>query len=336
MKACRLEKTDRVPIWLMRQAGRYMPEYRAVRDKVGFLELCKNPALSAEVMVTAVNRLGVDAAIIFSDLLPILEPMGLELEFSQGDGPVIHNPLRAAADADRLVELESVEPLQFVIETVRHTRAGVAQEIPVLGFSGAPFTLASYAIEGGGSRNYAHAKRLMYADSGAWDAIMARLSRAVARYLNAQIAAGAQAVQLFDSWVGCLSPTDYRRFVLPHTKAVIDAITPGVPVIHFATGNPALVPLQAEAGGQVIGVDWRIDLDDAWRQVGYDRALQGNLDPTVLLADREAIRRAARDVLQRAEGRPGHIFNLGHGVLPQTPVDNVLTLIEAVREFGGR
>jgi uroporphyrinogen decarboxylase len=336
MKACRLQSTDRVPIWLMRQAGRYMSEYRAVREKTTFLELCKNPALCAEVMITAVNRLGVDAAIIFSDLLPILEPMGLELEFTSGDGPVIHNPLRTGRDVERFLELESVEPLDFVMQTVRLTRAGVAPQIPVLGFSGAPFTLASYAIEGGSSRNYTHAKSLMHGDRGAWDAIMARLARAVTRYLNAQIASGAQAVQLFDSWVGCLGPSDYRRFVLPYTKAVIDAITPGVPVIHFATGNPALLPLLAEAGGQVIGIDWRIDLDDAWRAVGHDKAVQGNLDPAALLTNREAIRRGAQDILRRAAGRPGHIFNLGHGVLQQTPVDNVLHLIEAVREFGLR
>jgi uroporphyrinogen decarboxylase len=247
---------------------------------------------------------------------------------------VIHNPLRTAADVERFAELESVEPLDFVIETVRLTRAGIDSRIPVLGFSGAPFTLASYAIEGGGSRNYAHAKSLMVGDSGAWHAIMGRLARAVARYLNAQIAAGAQAVQIFDSWVGCLGPSEYRRFVLPHTKAVIDAITPGVPVIHFATGNPALLPALVEAGGQVIGIDWRVDLDEAWQTVGYDKAVQGNLDPTVLLTDRDTIRREAHEILRRAGGRNGHIFNLGHGVLPQTPVDNVLALIEAVREFG--
>ncbi len=333
MRACRRQPVERVPIWLMRQAGRYMSEYREVRAKTTFLELCKNPQLCAEVMITAVNRLGVDAAIIFSDLLPILEPMGLDLEFAPGDGPVIQNPLRTAADVERFAELESVEPLDFVIETVRLTRAGIDSRIPVLGFSGAPFTLASYAIEGGGSRNYAHAKSLMVGDSGAWHAIMGRLARAVARYLNAQIAAGAQAVQIFDSWVGCLGPSEYRRFVLPHTKAVIDAITPGVPVIHFATGNPALLPALVEAGGQVIGIDWRIDLDEAWHTVGYDKAVQGNLDPTVLLTDRDTIRREAHEILRRAAGRSGHIFNLGHGVLPQTPVDNVLALIEAVREF---
>ena len=282
-----------------------MSEYRAIREKTTFLELCKNPALCAEVMITAVNRLNVDAAIIFSDLLPILEPMGLELEFTAGDGPAIHNPLREARDLERFRELESVEPLSFVTETVALTRAGLPEQIPVIGFAGAPFTLASYAIEGGGSRNYLHTKALMYRDAGVWNEIMARLARAVTRYLNAQIAAGAQAVQLFDSWVGCLGPDDYRRFVLPHTKAIIDGLPPGVPVIHFAAGNPALLPLAAEAGGGVMGIDWRMALDDAWRAVGHDRAVQGNLDPAVLLSDREQIRRHAQEMLARAAGRPG-------------------------------
>jgi uroporphyrinogen decarboxylase len=333
MRACRRQPVERTPIWLMRQAGRYMAEYRAVREKVSFLELCKNPALCAEVMVTAVEKLGVDAAIIFSDLLPILEPLGLELEFAAGDGPVIHNPLREAKDVDRLRELESVESLDFVMQTVTLTRAGISPAIPVIGFAGAPFTLASYAIEGGGSRNYLHTKSLMYRDEGAWDAIMGRLSRAVARYLTAQVAAGAQVVQLFDSWAGCLGVEDYRRYVLPYTKATIDALPRGVPVINFATGNPALLPLLAEAGGDIIGVDWRIELDAAWSVVGDDKGVQGNLDPAVLLTDRETIRRRAKEILHRASGRPGHIFNLGHGILPQTPVENVQYLVEVVREL---
>lgn len=333
MRACRREPVERTPIWLMRQAGRYLPEYREIRAKTTFLELCKNPQLCAEVMIRTVERLGVDAAIIFSDLLPILEPMGFDLEFAQGEGPVIHNPVREARDVDRISELDSIERLSFVVETVRETRAGLAEHLPVIGFAGAPFTLASYAIEGGGSRNYLHTKTLMYRDPGAWDALLGRLARAVARYLNAQAAAGAQVVQLFDSWVGALSVSDYRRYVFPYTKAVIDAITPGVPVIHFATGNPALLALQAAAGGTVIGFDWRVELDDAWRTIGHERAVQGNLDPTVLLADRAEIRRRAKDILDRAGGRPGHIFNLGHGVLPQTPVDNVLALIEDVKEL---
>ncbi|HEY2759648.1 MAG TPA: uroporphyrinogen decarboxylase, partial [Pirellulales bacterium] len=341
LKACRREPVPHTPIWLMRQAGRYMPEYRAVREKVGFLQLCKNPALCAEVMITAVKRLGVDATIIFSDLLPILEPMGLDLEFSAGEGPVIHNPVREARDVDRVLELESVESLSFVMETVRQTRAGLPHGMPVIGFAGAPFTLASYVIEGGASRNFLHTKTLMYRDSGAWTVLMSRLSRAITRYLNAQIAAGAHAVQLFDSWVGCLGPDDYRRFVLPHLKSVIDGLVPGVPVINFATGNPALVPLLAEASGDagkggIIGVDWRIRLDDAWRAIGYDRAIQGNLEPVMLLADRTEICRRAEEVLHQAGGRAGHIFNLGHGILPQTSVDNVIALVDAVHELSAR
>jgi uroporphyrinogen decarboxylase len=335
MKACRREPGP-TPIWLMRQAGRYMPEYREVRAKTTFLELCKDPQLCAEVMIVAVRRLGVDAAIIFADLLPILEPMGLDLEFAQGEGPVIHNPVREAQDIDRVAELESVEALDFVMQTVRLTRAGLPPEIPVLGFAGAPFTLASYAIEGGGSRSYLHTKTLMYRDASAWAALMERLSRAVIRYLNAQIAAGAQAVQLFDSWVGCLGVSDYRRYVLPYTQSVIAGITPGVPVINFATGNPALLPMLSEAGGAVIGIDWRIELDQAWKAVGYDKGVQGNLDPLVLLAEPAEIRRRAKQILDQAAGRPGHIFNLGHGIVPQTPVENVIALVDAVHEMGAR
>ncbi len=336
MKACRREPVPYTPVWLMRQAGRYMAEYREVRAQTTFLELCKNPQLCSEVMCTAVARLGVDAAIIFSDLLPILEPMGMELEFAKGEGPVIHNPVREAADVDRVHELESVDSLHFVMETVRQTRADLPAELPLIGFSGAPFTLASYAIEGGSSRNYLFTKTLMYRDEGAWRALMERFARAITSYLNAQIAAGAQAVQLFDSWVGCLGPSDYRRYVLPYLRTIIDGITPGVPVINFGTGNPMLLPLMAEAGGTVLGVDWRIRLDDAWRMIGESRAVQGNLDPLVLLADEPEIRRRAGEVLDQAGGRPGHIFNLGHGVLQQTPVENAIALVKAVHELSAR
>jgi uroporphyrinogen decarboxylase len=231
-----------------------------------------------------------------------------------------------------VVELESVESLSFVIETVRHTRAGLPLSIPVIGFAGAPFTLASYVIEGGSSRNYLHTKTLMYRDRGAWDSLMSRLARSIARYLNAQIAAGAECIQLFDSWVGCLSLSDYRQFVMPHMKSLFAAITPGVPVIHFGTGNPALLSAMSEAGGDVIGVDWRIELADAWRTIGYDKSVQGNMDPLVLFADHAQIRQRAHDILRQTAGRPGHIFNLGHGILPQTPVDSVLALIDAVKQ----
>lgn len=336
MRAARREPCHRTPVWLMRQAGRYMAEYRAVRAKTTFLELCKNPPLSAEVMCTAVDRLQVDAAIIFSDLLPILEPMGLDLEFAAGEGPVIHNPVRDAADVDRVRELDDVSPLSYVMDTVAATRAAIDERLPVIGFAGAPFTLASYAIEGGSSRNYLHAKSMMLNDPGAWDALLAKLARAVARYLNAQIEAGAQIVQIFDSWVGCLGPDDYRRYVLPHSKAIIDSIHPGTPVIHFATGNPALLPVLREAGGDVIGIDWRVRLDDAWQTVGHDKAVQGNLDPAVLLTTPDEIRRHVQNVLDQADGRPGHIFNLGHGVHKQTPVENAIALVEAVKELSAR
>ncbi|WP_164103917.1 uroporphyrinogen decarboxylase [Candidatus Laterigemmans baculatus] len=333
LKACRGEPTERTPIWLMRQAGRYMEEYREVRAQTTFLDLCKNPQLCSEVMCTAVERLGVDAAIIFSDLLPILEPLGFDLEFVKGDGPVIHNPIRSGSDLARVHELEDFESLDFVYETVRHTRADLPDTLPLIGFSGSPFTLASYAIEGGGSRQYVHTKRLMYSDSGAWDALMGLLSRAIVGYLNRQIEAGAQCVQLFDSWAGCLSPADYRRYIQPHMHQILAGISPGVPVINFATGNPELLPLLKGDYRTVVGVDWRIDLADAWRRIGYERPVQGNLDPTVLLGSPELIRERAGEVLQAAGGRPGHIFNLGHGVLQQTPVENVIGLVEYVKQY---
>ena len=332
MRACRREPVERTPVWLMRQAGRYLPEYRAIRDRVGFLELCKTPRLSAEVMIATVHRLGVDAAIIFSDLLPILEPMGLDLEFTTGEGPVIHNPVREAADVARILELEDVDRVGFVMDTVAATRAGLDDSIPVIGFAGAPFTLAGYCIEGGTSKAWTLTKSFMYRHESAWHDLLARIARSVSRYLVAQLEAGAQVVQLFDSWVGCLGPDDYRRYVLPHVRTAIAAASRRAPVIHFATGNPELLPLLAEAGGSVIGIDWRIDLDRGWDLAGHDRAVQGNLDPVVLLADRETVRRRTREVLARAGGRPGHIFNLGHGILPGTPVENVLELVAAVKE----
>lgn len=322
----------------MRQAGRYLPEYMAVRSKVTFIELCKTPALAAEVTLTAQRVLGVDAAILFADLLPILEPMGLQLEYAQGEGPVIHNPVRDAADVDRVVEIDvsNLGSLEFVFETVRLVRRDLPGNIPLIGFAGAPFTLASYVIEGGGSRNYVSTKTLMYSDSCAWSALMNRLTASLIRYLNAQIDAGCQAVQLFDSWAGCLSPADYRAFVLPYTSAVIAGLRPGVPVINFLTGNPALLPQCREAGGDVIGLDWRVDLADGWQTVGFDRGVQGNLDPVSLYADLPTLRRRAKSVLDAAAGRPGHIFNLGHGVLPDMNPDHVKALVEMVHEMGQR
>jgi uroporphyrinogen decarboxylase len=330
--ACRREDVPFTPIWLMRQAGRYMPEYRAVRSKHTFLDMCKNPDAAAEVTVRAVERLGVDAAIIFADILLIVEPLGFGLEFSDGNGPVIHDPVRSAADIDRLADVDVAE-LGFVYDAVR--RAKAALKVPLIGFAGAPFTLASYIIEGGGSRHYVRTKRFMYDEPEAWHALLRRLTEAVSAYLNEQIAAGADAVQLFDSWVGCLAPEDYRRFVLPHVKRLIDEITPGTPVIHFGTGTSGLLELMRQAGGDVIGLDWRIDLASGWERLG-DVGVQGNLDPVLLFAPRDELRDRAAVILDAAAGRPGHIFNLGHGILPETPVDNVVALVDMVHEMSSR
>jgi len=336
MRAARRQPVDRVPVWLMRQAGRYLPEYQRIRSKVGFAELCRRPDLCAEVMVSTVERLGVDAAILFSDLLLILEAMGLRLEYPAG-GPAIRNPIRKPGEVDRLAELEDVGRLDYVLEAVTKTRRALADELPLIGFVGAPFTLAAYAIEGGASRHYLHTKRLMYGDEPAFAALLGRLTRAVTRVANAQIQSGAQLVQVFDSWAGCLAAEDYQRHILPHMTVLLRQIAPGVPVICFATGNPALLPLLSRAAegrsDVVIGVDWRIRLADAWQMVGYDRAVQGNLDPAVLLGPEREVRRRTQEILEQSAGRPGHIFNLGHGVLPDTPVQNVLAMIETVHAF---
>ena len=313
-----------------------MREYREVRAKTTFLELCKNPALAAEVTVTAAERLGVDTAIIFADILLILDPMGIDLEFAAGEGPVIHNPVRNAADVKRLREIEDAAALDFVYNAISLTRRELKPDLPLIGFCGAPFTLASYAIEGGGSKNYVHTKQLMYNDSGAWHEMMSLIARGLVKYLNGQIDAGAQAVQLFDSWVGALGPDDYREFVLPHSRTVIAGVKPGVPVIHFGTGTGSLLELMREGGGNVIGLDWRVRLDEAWQRVGHDVAVMGNLDPIALFANQEALRVQAKRILDQAGGRDGHIFNLGHGILPETPVENVIALVEMVHEMSSR
>lgn len=334
LKAARCEPTDTTPIWIMRQAGRYLPEYMSVRSKVTFIELCKTPDLAAEVTLTAQRVLGVDAAILFADLLPMLEPMGIDLEYAKGEGPVIHNPIMSAADVDRIRELEDVQSLHFVFEAVKKIRRDLPADIPLLGFAGAPFTLASYAIEGGGSKNYVRTKTMMFNDGGAWRTLMERLARSLIRYINAQIDAGCQAVQLFDSWAGCLSPDDYRAYVLPYTKQVVAGIRPGTAVINFLTGNPALLPLLREAGGDVFGLDWRVNLADGWKTVGHDKAVQGNLDPVSLMADLPTLKQRAKSVIDATGGRPGHIFNLGHGVFPEVPADHVKALVEMVHEMG--
>jgi uroporphyrinogen decarboxylase len=336
LKACRREPTDVTPVWLMRQAGRYMPEYREVRAKVPFLDLCKDPALATEVTVTAAERLGVDAAILFADILLILEPMGLDLEFAKGEGPVIHNPVRSAEDVDRVRPLDDPAPLDFVFRAVRSIRDALDPATPLIGFAGAPFTLACYAVEGGGSRHYEKAKAFMYRDEGAWNALMERLVDATRLYLTAQAEAGAQALQLFDSWVGNLGLDDYRRYVQPHMKRLLAGLAPGVPVIHFGTDTGSLLELQRDAGGDVIGLDWRVDLAEAWSRLGPGVGVQGNLDPIALFAPLPEIERRTRRILDQAAGRPGHVFNLGHGILPHTPVDHVVALVEMVHELSDR
>lgn len=339
LSTCHRQKTSHTPIWLMRQAGRYQPEYRAIRSKLSFIELCHNSDAATEVSLLPVTQLGVDAAIIFADILLILEPMGIGFEFTRDDGPTIGNPIRTPADVARVTsDIDAPSSLGYVMDVVRKTRAGLAADKALIGFAGAPFTLASYAIEGGGSRNYTHAKGLMYSAPAAFAELMDKLARAVAGYLAAQVKAGADAVQIFDSWVGCLGPDDYRAHVLPHMKTLFSEFRrscSSTPVITFATGNPALYPLVASAGGDVVGIDWRSSIADVWPTLG-DVAIQGNLDPSLLLAPRDVLFSRANDVLASAGGRPGHIFNLGHGVYPEVSVDQVRALVDHVHERSAR
>jgi uroporphyrinogen decarboxylase len=320
----------------MRQAGRYMPEYRAMRARHGFLELCKNPVAAAEVTLQPVDKLGVDAAILFADILLVLEPLGVGLEFTRGEGPHIERPVRSAEDVTRLTPVAVDEAVPFVFEAVRLVRKQLADRVPLIGFAGAPFTLASYLIEGGPSREFLRTKRFMRDEPAAWHALMTRLTDITVAYVNGQIAAGIQAVQLFDSWVGTLSPADYRDSVLPHSRGVIERLTPGVPVIHFGTGTAGLLSLMKAAGGDVIGLDWRVKIAPAWEWLGPDVAVQGNLDPAVLLAGIGEIRRGVKEILDAVAGRPGHIFNLGHGILKETPVDHVVALVDMVHELSTR
>ncbi len=338
LKACRKEKTDYTPVWLMRQAGRYMEEYRKIRSKVDFLTMCKTPDLAAEVTLQPINRIGVDAAIIFADILLPLEPMGIKLEFAKNEGPVINNPIRTNEDVNALRLINTDEELPFLPETIRIVKQELNGKVPLIGFSGAPFTLASYIIEGGSSKNYIHAKKMMYNEPETWNRLMGKISDVIINYLLAQIKAGAETVQLFDSWVGCLSTEDYRQYVLPHSKNIIENIKKeiNIPVIHFGTNTTTLLQSMKEAGGDVIGLDWRINLDEGWEKIGFDKAVQGNLDPLVLLSNPTEIEKRVKDILKRADGRPGHIFNLGHGILPQTPVDNVIALVEMVHNFSGK
>jgi uroporphyrinogen decarboxylase len=335
LRACRRQPVDATPVWFMRQAGRYMKEYRELRQRYSMLELCRTPDLAAEVTLQPVRRLPLDAAIIFSDLLLPLEPLGLPFDFVKGDGPRVEQPIRSESDVDALSPFEPRERLAPVLEAIRLVKRQLADLVPLIGFAGAPFTLASYAIEGGHSNHYAHTKALMYGNPKAWHRLCALLADTAADYLMAQVEAGADAVQLFDSWVGALGPSDYREFVLPHSRHIFDRLKPlGVPTIHFGTGTATLLPLLAEAGGDVIGADWRMPLDDAWALIGSEHAIQGNLDPTLLLAPTPRLLAAADDVLRRAGGRPGHIFNLGHGILPSTSVEAVEALANHVHQFG--
>jgi uroporphyrinogen decarboxylase len=316
----------------MRQAGRYMAEYRELRQRYSLLQLCGQPELSVVVTLQPLNVLEVDAAILFSDLLLPFTPMGLELDFVKGEGPSIHNPIRSASDVERLRRFEPRQALGHVLEAIRLLRRELHGRVPLIGFAGAPFTLAAYAIEGGASNSYTRTKAFMYSEPEAWHRLCERFADMAADYLAAQIEAGAQALQIFDSWAGALSRSDYREFALPHTRRIFDALDGRVPLIHFGVATTAILPDLTEAGGQVIGVDWRLPLDEAWAALGHDRGIQGNLDPTLLLGPRERLLAAADDVLRRAAGRPGHIFNLGHGVLPTTPLEQLQALARHVHE----
>ena len=333
LRACRREPVDVTPVWFMRQAGRYMSEYRAIREKYSLIEICQHPEIAAEVTMQPVRALGVDAAILFADILLPVIPLGLGLEFAKGEGPVIASPIRSLDDVRRMRPFDAEADLGYVLEAIRILR-GTLNGIPLIGFCGAPFTVASYIIEGGSSREFLKTKLMMYSAPEVFHALMEKLSDVLRDYLVAQIHAGAQAVQVFDSWVGALSPQDYETFVLPYSQKVLQAAEAlNVPVIHFGTNTTTLLPLMKRAGGSVLGLDWRLPLDDGWKLIGYDRAVQGNLDPATLFAPLPEIKARVHDILLRAECRPGHIFNLGHGILQHTPVENVKAVVDLVHEY---
>ncbi|MGH9430923.1 MAG: uroporphyrinogen decarboxylase [Terriglobia bacterium] len=336
MRACRREAVDATPVWLMRQAGRYQKEYRALRARMPFLDLCKDPERVAEVTISATRTIGADAAIIFADLLLIAEPLGFELTYEKGEGPVLRPPLRRAADVDRLKEVKPLDSLNYLMRAIRLTRQELDPALPLIGFAGAPFTLASYLIEGGASRSFRHTKAFMYREPGAWGVLMSHLARNLAGYVNAQVEAGVQAVQIFDTWVGCLGPADYHEFVLPYSQEMIQGIRRAVPVIHFGVGTGMLLELMREAGGDVIGLDANVELDQAWSRLGANVGVQGNLDPVILYAGQNLIRSRVQRILDQANGRPGHIFNLGHGILPDTPAQHVIDLVKMVHEQSTR
>ena len=333
LQACRRQPVDVTPVWFMRQAGRYMKAYRDIRKRFDLIEMFRDPDLSVEITLQPVNAFSLDAAIIFSDILIPLEGMGVGFDFPEGGGPVIRNPVRSMADIRALRVAEPEADLGFVLKSIQRVRAEIDGKVPLIGFAGGPFTLASYTIEGGSSSSYLLTKGLMHEDRAAWDLLMSKFADTIKAYLKAQVAAGAQVVQLFDSWVGCLSPSDYRDYVLPHTKSIFQALqNDGIQSIHFGTGTAGLLPLMAEAGGDIVGVDWRIPLDSAWRCFGSGIGIQGNLDPVALFAPPDVLRRKAKEILDAADGRPGHIFNLGHGILPSTPEDAVRILTDFVHE----
>ncbi len=333
LKACRGEKTDNTPIWLYRQAGRYMPEYHQVKGNTPSLEFFKTPEVAARVTCDAQRILGVDAAILFTDLLPILEPMGLSLDYLPAIGPSISNPVRTGRDIDQLKIPKVEDSVDYIRETIQLARRELPGDIPLIGFAGAPFTLASYAIEGQSSKSYVFVKQLMFGDEVAWHELMSRVTDVVIDFLLFQISSGVQAVQIFDSWVGCLSPDAYRRYVLPHSKRLVEAVSGDVPVIHFGTGNPALLPLMDETGADVMGIDWRAPLMESWEQLSA-RAVQGNLDPIILCSTQDSVIEQSIKILDEVNGKPGHIFNLGHGIHKDTPVENVHALIRTVHEYG--
>ena len=333
LDACHLRQPDATPIWFMRQAGRCLADYRDLRKKYDILTMAKTPELCTQVTLMPVQKLGVDAAVLYADIMLPLEPMGISLEIEPDLGPIIHNPVRTMKDVEALRAIKAEESVSFVMDAIRMVRRELEGKQAVIGFSGAPFTLACYMIEGRPSRDYSLAKSLMYGQPEVWHALMTKLADVVSDYLAAQIKAGADVVQLFDSWVGALSPSVYRRFVLPYTQQIFRAVKQtGTPAIHFGTGTAALLPLMVEAGGDVISVDWRVDLDEAWAQIGYDRGIQGNLDPTMLLTSWPVIEAGMHEVLRRAGNHPGHIFNLGHGVLAPTDPDMLRRLVDAVHE----
>lgn len=336
LRACRREPTEHTPVWLMRQAGRYMEEYREIRRRVTFLELCKSPDLAAQVTLLPVQKLGVDAAIIFGDILLPVEGMGVHLEFFKGGGPVIRDPMRERGDIERLRIIEPEEDVPFLLEAIRIVRRELDGRVPLIGFAGAPFTLASYLIEGGRSADFSKTKGLMFGTSSLWRTLMEKLTEVTIRYLKAQVHHGVQALQLFDSWAGCLSPWDYEIHVLPYSRRVIRGVGKQVPLIHFSVGTGGFLHLIKEAGGDVIGIDWRTDLGGTWERLGYDVGIQGNLDPSVLMASPQVIESHVRRILESAGNRSGHIFNLGHGVLPETPVENVIFMVETAHQYSRR